>query len=229
MPESRIEYQLFKPPRFEEQKMKRTMALATLLAAATAVAAEPPFKGDAAKAQATVNQVCAACHAADGNSQIAANPKLAGQIPEYLYKQLTNFKAAAGKKAERENPVMAGMVANLSPEDMRNLAAHFAGQTAKAGAAKSKDLVALGQKIYRGGIAGKGVPACASCHGPNAAGMPAQYPRLSGQHAEYVEAQLKAFRSGERANDVNGSMRGVAGKLSDREIQAAADYIAGLR
>jgi cytochrome c553 len=209
--------------------MKRIMALATLLAAATAVAAEPPFKGDAAKAQATVNQVCAACHAADGNSQIAANPKLAGQIPEYLYKQLTNFKAAAGKKAERENPVMAGMVANLSPEDMRNLAAHFAGQTAKAGAAKSKDLVALGQKIYRGGIAGKGVPACASCHGPNAAGMPAQYPRLSGQHAEYVEAQLKAFRSGERANDANGSMRGVAGKLSDREIQAAADYIAGLR
>ena len=100
---------------------------------------------------------------------------------------------------------------------------------AKPGAAKSKDLVALGQKIYRGGIASKGVGACASCHGPNAAGMPAQYPRLSGQHAEYIEVQLKAFRSGERANDPNGSMRSVAGKLSDREIEAAADYIAGLR
>jgi cytochrome c553 len=212
--------------------MIRIMALAATLAAVAAVAAvaaEPPFKGDAAKAQATVNQVCAACHAADGNSQIAVNPKLAGQIPEYLYKQLTNFKAVPGKKAERENPVMAGMVANLSPEDMRNLAAYFAGQVGKPGAAKSKDLVALGQKIYRGGIASKGVAACASCHGPNAAGMPAQYPRLSGQHAEYTEVQLKAFRSGERANDPNGSMRGVAGRLSDREIQAAADYIAGLR
>jgi cytochrome c553 len=209
--------------------MKRIMALAALLAAVAEVAAEPPFKGDAAKAQAMVNQVCAACHAADGNSQIAVNPKLAGQIPEYLHKQLTNFKAAAGKKAERENPVMAGMVASLSPEDMRNVAAYFAGQAAKPGLAKSKDLVALGQKIYRGGIASKGVAACASCHGPNAAGMPAQYPRLSGQHAEYVEVQLKAFRSGERANDPGSMMRSVAEKLSDREIQGVSDYIAGLR
>jgi cytochrome c553 len=208
--------------------MKRVLALAAVLAAMASVQAEPAFRGDAAKAQAMVDQVCAACHAADGNSQIAVNPKLAGQIPEYLYKQLTNFKAAEGKKAERENPVMAGMVASLSPEDMRNLAAYFAGKAAKPGAAKNKDLVALGQKIYRGGIANKGVAACASCHGPNAAGMPAQYPRLSGQHFEYIEAQLKAFRSGERANDPNGSMRGVAGKLSDREIQAAADYVAGL-
>jgi cytochrome c553 len=209
--------------------MKRIMALAATLAAVGAVAAEPPFKGDAAKAQAMVNQVCAACHAADGNSQIVVNPKLAGQIPEYLHKQLTNFKAAAGKKAERDNPVMAGMVAGLSPEDMRNLAAYYAGQAAKPGAAKSKDLVALGQKIYRGGIASRGVAACASCHGPNGAGIPAQYPRLSGQHAEYVEVQLKAFRSGERANDPGSMMRSVAEKLSDREIQGVSDYIAGLR
>ena len=209
--------------------MKRIMALAATLSVVAAGAAEPPFKGDAAKAQGMVNQVCAACHAADGNSQIAVNPKLAGQIPEYLYKQLANFKAAAGKKAERDNPVMAGMVAGLSPEDMRNLAAHYAGQAAKPSAAKSKDLVALGQKIYRGGIASKGVAACASCHGPNGAGMPAQYPRLSGQHAEYVEVQLKAFRSGERANDPGSMMRGVAEKLSDREIQGVSDYIAGLR
>jgi len=209
--------------------MKRILAFTIMLSAVAAVAAEPPFKGDAAKAQAIVNQVCAACHAADGNSQIVANPKLAGQIPEYLNKQLTNFKAAGGKKAERGNAVMAGMVANLSPEDMRNLAAYFAGQAAKPGVAKSKDLVALGQKIYRGGVAGKGVAACASCHGPNGAGMPSQYPRLSGQHAEYVEVQLKAFRVGDRANDSGSSMRTVAGKLSDREIQAVADYVAGLR
>lgn len=209
--------------------MKRIVALAATLAVAAASAAEPLFKGDAAKGQAVVNQVCAACHAADGNSQIAVNPKLAGQIPDYLYKQLTDFKAAPGKKAARDNAVMAGMVASLSPDDLRNLAAFFAGQAAKPGAAKSKDLVALGQKIYRGGIASKGVAACASCHGPSAAGIPAQYPRLSGQHAEYIEAQLKAFRSGERGNDPNGSMRGLAGKLSDREIQATADYVAGLR
>ena len=209
--------------------MRRIMALAAVFAAFAAGAAELPFKGDAAKAQSTANQVCAACHAADGNSQISANPKLAGQIPEYLYKQLANFKAAAGKKAERENAVMASMVASLSPEDMRNLAAYYAGQAAKPGVAKSKDLVALGQKIYRGGIAGKNLPACASCHGPNAAGMPAQYPRLSGQHAEYIEEQLKAFRVGERANDLNGMMHGVTAKMSDREIQAVSDYIAGLR
>ncbi len=208
--------------------MRFILVLAAMLSA-VAVAAEPPFKGDAAKAQGIVNQVCAACHAADGNSQIAANPKLAGQIPEYLYKQLANFKAAAGKKAERDNPVMAAMAASLSPEDMRNLAAYFAGQAAKPGAAKSKDLIALGQRIYRGGIASEGIAACAACHGPNGAGMPAQYPRVSGQPAEYTEAQLKAFRSGARDNDPNATMRGVAGRLSDREIEAVADYIAGLR
>lgn len=209
--------------------MKFILALAALLAAIAAFAAEPPFRGDAAKAQGIVNQVCAACHAADGNSQIAANPKLAGQIPEYLFKQLMDFKAAAGKKAERDNAVMAGMMANLSPDDMRNLSTYFSGQPAKPGAAKSKDLVALGQRLYRGGIVDEGIAACASCHGPNGAGMSAQYPRLSGQHAEYVSAQLKAFRSGSRANDINATMRGVAGRLSDREIDAVADYIAGLR
>ncbi len=209
--------------------MKRMIALAAMLAGAGAAAAAPAFKGDAAKAQGIVNQVCAACHGADGNSQVAANPKLAGQIPEYLNKQLANFKAVAGKKAERDNPVMAGMVASLSADDMRNLAAYYAAQPARFGAAKSKDLVALGQKIYRGGLVGKGVPACASCHGPNGAGMPAQYPRLAGQRAEYVEAQLKAFHSGERANDSGKVMRDVAGKLSEREMQAVSDYIAGLR
>ena len=209
-------------------RMKRIMTLAAVFAALTTAAAEGPFKGDAAKAQTLVNQVCAACHAADGNSLVAVNPKLAGQIPEYLQKQLANFKPAAGKKAERENAVMAGMAANLTSDDMRNLAAYFAGQVAKPGTAKSKELVALGQKIYRGGILSKNLPACASCHGPNGAGIPAQYPRLSGQHAEYLEAQLRAFRTSERANDANGMMRIVAGRMSDREIQAVSDYIDGL-
>ena len=208
--------------------MFRVLALAAFCAT-SALAAGSPFKGDATKAQSIVNQVCASCHASDGNSQIAANPKLAGQVPEYLYKQLANFKPAQGKKAERENAVMAGMVANLSPEDMRNLAAYFAEQKAKPGLANSKDLVALGQRIYRGGIAQESVPACASCHGPNGAGMPAQYPRLSGQHATYIETQLKAFRAGTRANDAAASMRSIAIRLSDREIAAVADYIAGLR
>ncbi len=192
-------------------------------------AAEPSAKADSAKGQSVANQVCAACHGADGNSPIPANPKLAGQVPEYLQKQLANFKPAAGKKADRENPVMAGMVTNLSPDDMRNVAAYYASQQAKAGTAKSQDTLALGQKIWRGGDSVKGLPACAACHGAAGAGLPAQYPRLAGQHAEYTEAQLKAFRAGERKNDANRMMQTIAAKMSDPEIRAVADYIAGLR
>jgi cytochrome c553 len=201
------------------------MATAATAADAPANAAAKP---DAGKGQTIATQVCAACHGADGNSTITANPKLAGQMPEYIVKQLTNFKAAAGKKAERENPVMAGMVAALSPDDMKNLAAYFGGQKAKDGAARNKDLVTLGQKIWRGGISEKGVAACASCHGANGAGVPSQYPRLAGQHAEYTEAQMKAWRSEQRANDPAKMMRTTAAKLSDKEIQAVSDYIAGL-
>lgn len=186
-------------------------------------------KGDPAKAQQIVTQACAACHGADGNSAIPVNPSLAGQHPEYTLKQLVNFKSQDGKPAERGNAVMAGMVASLSADDMRNLAAYYAGQKPKPRAARDPELVKLGQAIYRGGILDKGVAACASCHSPNGAGIPAQFPRLAGQHAEYTAAQLKAFRSGERANDPNRMMRGVAVKLSDREISAVAEYIAGLR
>jgi cytochrome c553 len=192
-------------------------------------AAEPAAKADPARGQSIANQVCAACHGADGNSAIANNPKLAGQVAEYLQKQLANFKAAAGKKAERENPVMAGMVANLSAEDTRNVAVYYAGQQAKSGVAKSKATLALGRKIWRGGDAPKGLPACAACHGAAGAGLPAQYPRLAGQHPEYTEAQLKAFRTGERRNDAGGAMQSIAAKMSDAEIRAVADYIAGLR
>lgn len=192
-------------------------------------AAQAPLKPDAAKGQAIAGQVCAACHAADGNSQIAANPKLAGQFYEYLHKQLVNYKPQGGKKAERDNAVMAGMVANLSPADMRDVAAYYAAQKLKPAAARDKELAALGQKIYRGGNAATGVAACAGCHGPAGAGMPVQYPRIAGQFPEYVEAQLKAFRAGARANDPNGMMRGVAARMTDREIQAVSEYVAGLR
>jgi cytochrome c553 len=184
---------------------------------------------DIAKGQQIAGAVCASCHAADGNSVAATNPKLAGQFPEYLGKQLADFKPQAGKKAARESAIMTPMVANLSDADMKGVAAFYAGQKLKPAAAADKDLAALGQKIWRGGVAASGVPACAGCHGPAGAGIPAQYPRLSGQFAEYLAAQLKGFKEGARANDPNGAMRGVAARMSEREIRAVAEYAAGLR
>lgn len=207
----------------------RLLAAVVAALAAQTVAAQGVIKGDPAKAQQIVNQVCVACHAADGNSPTPANPSLAGQHPEYTYKQLMNFKPQGGKKAERENGVMAGMVASLSEDDMKNLAAYFAAQKAKPRAARDAALAKQGEAIYRGGILAKGVAACASCHAPNGAGMPAQFPRLAGQHAEYTAAQLKAFRGGQRANDAGQMMRGVAAKMNDQEIAAVSEYIAGLR
>ena len=184
---------------------------------------------DLAKGQQIAGQVCVACHGGDGNSVAPANPKIAAQFPEYLYKQLSNFKAQDGKKAQRENPIMAGMVANLSDADMHGLAAYYSGQKLRPDWARDKNLAALGQKLYRGGNLETGVSACAGCHGPSGAGIPSQYPRIGGQYVEYIEAQLTAFRSGTRANDPNGMMRGVAARLSDQEIKAVAQYIAGLR
>ena len=154
---------------------------------------------------------------------ITTNPKLAQQHPEYIAKQLANFKSG-----ERKNAVMSGMAASLSPEDMANVAAYFGSQKAKVGSAKTNAAGSLGEKIYRGGIASVGVPACASCHGAAGAGIPVQFPRLSGQHADYVVTQLKAFYSGERANDNAKVMRMIAAKMSDAEMAAVADYIQGL-
>lgn len=203
--------------------------LAATLVAGVLVSSLTYAKGDPAKAQQTVTKICAGCHNADGNSTISINPVLAGQHPEYLLKQLVNFKSQAGKPAERVNPVMGGNVALLSAEEMENLAAYFSIQKPKPRAARDAELAKLGQSIYRGGVMAKGVAACASCHSPNGAGIPAQFPRLAGQHADYVAAQLKTFRSGERANDPNDMMRKVAAKLSDKEISAVAEYISGLR
>lgn len=199
------------------------------VATSSAVAAEPPAKPDPAKGQTIASQVCSACHGADGNSPTPANPVLAGQTAEYLTKQLNNFKAAPGKKPERDNAVMSSMVAALTPDDMRNVAAYFASQKPKGGVSRSRELVFAGQKLYRGGNAVTGLPACAGCHGPNGAGVPAQYPRLAGQYAEYTEAQLKAFHDSQRANDTNRMMRSIAAKMSEAEMRAVSDYIAGLR
>jgi cytochrome c553 len=175
--------------------------------------------GDAAK---MATQVCAACHGADGNSAIALNPKLAGQHPEYITKQLKNFKSG-----ERKNAVMGGIVAALSAEDMINLGAYFGSQTVKNGKARSNGVGSVGEKIYRGGIADTGVPACASCHGPAGAGIPVQFPHLAGQHADYTLVQMKAFRTGERSNAP--MMATIAAKMTDQDMAAVADYIQGLR
>jgi cytochrome c553 len=179
-------------------------------------------KVDLVKGEASYTAVCAACHGADGNSSVPAQPKLAQQHPEYLLKQLQEFK-----NDKRKDAVMKGFVATLSDADMKNISAWLHNQKAKPGFAKDKELVALGERIYRGGIQDRSIAACASCHSPNAAGIPAQYPRLSGQHADYTAAQLVAFRDGKRTNSL--PMTQVAAKLNDREIKAVADYIAGLR
>ncbi len=211
--------------------MIRTAAMAILFATSfvTHASEQASAKADPAKGKIVAETICVACHGADGNSMTSANPHLAGQIEQYLYKQLTNFKSVDGKPAARDNAIMAGMVAALSDEDMKNVAAWFASQKLKPEAAKNEASIALGKKLWRQGDFKKGIPACAGCHGPAGAGMPAQYPRLAGQFAEYTEAQLKAFRAEERGNDPEKMMRMIAAKLSDAEIKAVADYAAGLR
>jgi cytochrome c553 len=212
--------------------MKYLTAIAVIggmLLAATAMAAETKEapatpKADPAKAQAIASGVCSACHGVDGNSPLPANPSLAGQHPEYIYKQLLNFKSG-----ERKNPVMSAMVAPLSQDDMRNLAAYYSSQKPRQGAAQDAKLVAAGQKLYRGGDAATGVAACAGCHSPDGSGIPAQYPRLKGQSVEYTVAQLKAFRAGERANDSAMMMRTIAGRLTDNQMDAIAEYVSALK
>ena len=182
-------------------------------------AAEAPVKRTAEQ---IVNSVCAACHAVDGNSVVTLNPKLAGQHPEYLQKQLMEFKS--GKRA---NAVMSGMAAGLTDDEMKDLAAYFSAKKLTLGQASKNGAGSLGEKIYRAGNAATNVPACAACHGPTGAGIPKQFPRLHGQHADYTLAQLKTFRTGERANAP--MMMAIAAKMTDAEMAAVADYIQGLR
>ncbi len=189
-----------------------------------------PNKPDIAKARETAAAICSACHGADGNSASPANPSIAGQPAEYITEQLMNFKSGI-----RNNPVMAAIAATLSAEDMRALGIHFSQQKPKGLAAKDSALALAGQKIFRGGNAGTGVPACSACHLPDGIGVPSRYPRVGGQYADYVYAQLKAFKAGERGMDKEGKdangkvMAQIAARMSDREMQAVAQYVSGLR
>ena len=184
-----------------------------------------PAKGEAlyTNGDATGNIVaCVSCHGAAGNSTITTNPRLAGQHVAYLVKQLTDFRSP-----NRNNPIMSPLAKALSDDDIKNLAAYLSAQAAKPGAAKDKDSLELGKRIWRGGIAAKNVPACAGCHSPNGAGIPAQYPRLAGQHQDYTVLELHNFNSGARTN--SAPMVTIAERLSEKEIKAVADYAAGLR
>ena len=211
--------------------MIRTAAIAILALASGFVFAadDAKSKPDLGKAKQIAETVCIACHGADGNSPTPANPILAGQSADYLFKQLKDFKPVDGKPALRNNAIMAGMTATLTTDDMKALSLYFSQQKRKPSAATDAKLVQAGGKLWRQGDFERGVPACAGCHGPAGGGIPSQYPALAGQYAEYTELQLKNFRSEERSNDAENTMRAIADKLSDKQIKALGDYIAGLR
>ncbi|AQR67503.1 MULTISPECIES: c-type cytochrome [unclassified Janthinobacterium] len=214
----------------------KSMLLALLAVSATASAVEaakPAVKADAAKGATLYADgdaarglpACVSCHGAAGNSTITVNPKLAGQHESYIYKQLVDFTTP-----ERSQPVMTTYAKMLSDADKKNIAAYLGAQLSKPGAAKNKDTIDLGKKIYRGGIASKQVAACASCHGATGNGIPVQYPRIAGQHQDYTVAQLTMFRSTKAdARKNSAQMHTIAARMSDDEIAAVADYIAGLK
>ena len=171
-------------------------------------------------------QVCAACHGADGNSSNPIWPNLAAQNPSYIVAQLKAFKSGA-----RQNPMMSPMAAPLSETDMQEIADYFGAQTLniKPLAADAADAAAAGQKLYRGGDAERGIPACMACHGPDGAGNPASgYPALRGQHVDYTVAQLQNYRSGARQTDQAQMMRSIATRLSDEDIKHLATFISAL-
>ena len=215
-----------------KQLLAATISIATLalIQLPPVAAAEGAAKVDLARAKQIVDSVCAACHGADGNSVASVNPNLAGQGAEYITRQLQHFQSGL-----RANPVMGAMSASLTPDEMVALGVYFSKQKPKGGTAKDPTLVKVGQSLYRGGVLAAGLPACASCHGPTGAGIPRNYPRLAGQHADYAYAQLKAFKAGERGADKDGKdvqgriMRAIAQKMSDEQMKAVADYTAGLR
>ncbi|HRF61494.1 MAG TPA: c-type cytochrome, partial [Candidatus Competibacter sp.] len=194
-------------------------ATCALLGSATAALAA----GDATAGKAK-SATCAACHGPDGNSTIAQYPKLSGQSADYLVKQLQEFKSGA-----RANPIMLGMVAPLSAQDMEDLAAYFASQPVTRAAADPA-LAPQGEALFRGGNLSSGIAACSACHGANGAGNPAaKFPAIAAQHADYTQAQLKAFRAMERTNDAGQMMRNITVKMTDPEIKAVASYIQGLQ
>jgi cytochrome c553 len=206
----------------------RSLLLSSLLLVTGALHAQVS-EADLAQAKQTAEGICAACHNVDGNSALAENPKIAGQHEDYIYKQLREFKGWNGETPVRENAIMSAMVAGLEEAEMRALARYFSAFEQVSEPARNLDTIELGQRIWRGGIADKAVPACGACHGPAGAGMPAQYPRIAGQFAEYTASQLKAFRDGGRENDPERMMRDIALRMTDAEINAVADFAAGLR
>ena len=212
---------------------RHVFAVAAAAISAAAIAQEtahPAAKPDLAKAQQIAAQVCAACHGADGNSAVAANPNLAGQGADYITLQLAHFKAGV-----RVNATMQAMAATLSDADMQALGVYFSQQKPKGLAAKDPELVKAAQPLWRGGDAANGIPACAACHSPAGVGIPKNYPRLAGQYADYTYAQLRAFKLGERGADAAGKdangriMHTIARNLGDAQMKAIADYAAGLR
>lgn len=205
---------------------KIVIPLALLLGfASQATAVEGNVEAGKAK-----SATCAACHGPDGNSPTDMYPKIAGQHAGYLYKQLKEFKqgAASGGKEGRSNPVMAGMVAPLSDQDMKDLAVYFASQTMKSGSTP-EDVVAAGEQLFRAGDKDRGIAACIACHGPRGVGHSlAGFPKISFQHAAYIKTQLESFRNGSRSNDMNGMMRDVTKKLTDKDIEVLSKYLGGL-
>ncbi len=201
--------------------MKKVVWIASLLALASTGAVQAAGDVEAGKVK---SAVCAACHGADGNS--GANPlwpKLAGQHPEYIVKQLHDFKAQ-----KRTDGTMSPMATPLTDKEIEDLAAYFSSQKRTVGEAAA-DQVALGEQLYRAGDSVRGVPACSGCHGPAGNGNgPARFPAIGGQTAAYVAKQLKDFRAGTRTNDMNGMMRGVASMMSDEQIEAVSQYVQGL-
>jgi cytochrome c553 len=224
-----LTYAIFlEAPEMQGMKVISNLVMFIALLLSNQIFAENIVNGDPSEGEKIASKVCAGCHSADGNSIIPSNPILAGQHPEYITKQLLNFKPQDNKPAERKNPVMAAMVAPLSAEDMKNIGAYYAQQEPTPGAAKDKELAEQGEKIYRGGNIESGLPACSGCHSPNGSGIPPHYPRLAGQHTEYTAAQLRYFRTGQRANDKNSVMRGIVSRMSEQEIKAVAEFISGL-
>lgn len=203
----------------------RLFLFSTLLcvsASAIADGAQAPFKPDLAKG-AQLAAACSACHTYDGSRGQPTFPILQGQHKEYIYKQLSEYKSG-----KRVNAIMAGMAATLvTDEDMKNVAAFYESKKTPPGAAKSPETLKLAERLYKGGDQEREIPACAGCHSSNGAGIPIQNPRIGAQHAEYIETQLGYFRDGTRAN--NAAMSWIAGRLTDKEIKALADYISVLR
>jgi cytochrome c553 len=206
------------------------LSLCALAMVSSPVVAQGAGKPDLSRAKQIAETVCAACHGADGNSAVPVNPNLAGQGAEYISRQLQHFKAGI-----RVNPVMQGMVAALTPEEMVALGIYFSQQQPKVRTARDAKLVEMAQTIYRAGDAANGLPACSACHSPNGVGVPKSFPRLAGQYSDYTLAQLKSFKAGERGNDKEGKdvqgriMATIAQKMNDTQMKALSDYASGLR